>query len=107
MWVIDIKLCLNESQNGPAAPELANKVEKLKELIVYASTRESFAPAQSIPTCDQEPESGPCNGHLNVHMISDDEIYWVCALCGDEGVVYGWKDLFWNIKNDDLGGEMH
>jgi len=40
-------------------------------------------------------------------MISDEEIYWICPICGDEGIVAGWKDLFWNITIDDLEGDIH
>ena len=33
MWVIDMRDWLNESRDGPAAPWLKKRVEKLKEII--------------------------------------------------------------------------
>ena len=107
MWVIDIRHWLNESQTGPAVPQLKKKVDKLKEIIVFASSVESFVPVESFPKCDKRPGRKPCNGRLNIKMVSDDEIYWICPACGDEGVVRGWKDLFWNVTIDDFEGETH
>ena len=107
MWVIDIRHWLNESLDGPATPQLKKRVEKLKEIIVYATSVESFVPVQSFLKCDKRPGRKLCKGHLEVKVISDDEIYWICRECGDEGIVSGWTDLFWNVTIDDLEGEIH
>lgn len=107
MWVIDIRHWLNESQSGPAVPQLKKKVEKIKEIIVFASSVESFIPVESFPKCGRRPGRKPCKGRLDVKMISDDEIYWICPVCGDEGVISGWKGLFWNINIDNFEGEIH
>ncbi len=107
MWVIDIRHWLNESHSGPAVPQLKKKVEKLKEIIIFATSVEAFVPVKSFPRCDRRPARKLCNGQLNIQVISDDEIYWICPLCADEGVVHGWKDLFWNIKIDDFEEEIH
>lgn len=55
MWVIDIRHWLNESQDRPAVPQLKKKVEKLREIIVFASSVESFVPVKSFPKCDKRP----------------------------------------------------
>ena len=107
MWVIDIRHWLNESQDGPAVPQLKKKVEKLEEIIVFATSVESLVPVSHYPKCDKRPGRKPCKGRLDVKMVSDDEIYWLCPVCGDEGVVSGWTDLFWNVTIGDLEGEIH
>lgn len=107
MWVIDIRHWLNESQSGAAAPQLEKKVEKLKEIIVFATSVESSIPVQSFPKCNRRPGRKPCQGRLDVHMTEDDEIHWFCPVCGDEGIIHGWKDLFWNITIDDLEEGIH
>lgn len=40
MWVIDIRHWLNDEQTGPGAPKLRLKVEKLAEIITYATARD-------------------------------------------------------------------
>ena len=107
MWVIDIRHWLNESQDGPAVPQLKKKVARLKEIIIFASSVEALIPVGAFPKCDRRPDRKPCKGRLDVKMVSEDEIYWICSVCGDEGVVSGWKDLFWNVTIDDFEGEIH
>ena len=107
MWVIDIRHWLNESQDGPAVPQLKKKVEKLEEIIVFATSVESLVPVSHYQKCDKRPGRKPCKGRLDVKMVSDDEIYWLCQVCGDEGVVSGWTDLFGNVTIGDLEGEIH
>ena len=107
MWIINIQHWLNESQTGPAVPQLKKKVERLKEIIVFASSAESFVSAESFPKCDRRPGRKPCNGRLDIKMVSDDEIHWICPVCGDEGIVSGWKDLFWNVTIEDFEGDIH
>jgi hypothetical protein len=102
MWVIDIRHWLNESQDGPAVQQLKKKVEKLKEIIVFATSVKSRFPVKAFPKCDKRPGRKACNGRLDVEMVSDEEIHWICQICGDEGVVSGWKDLFWNVTIDDF-----
>lgn len=107
MWIIDIRHWLNESHTGPAVPQLKKKVERLKEIIVFASSVESFVPTRAFPKCDRRPGRKSCKGKLDVKMISEDQIHWICPVCGDEGIVSGWKDLFWNITIEDLEDEIH
>ena len=107
MWVIDIRHWLNESQTGPAVPQLKKKVEKIKEIIVFATSVESFVPIKYFPKCERRPGRKPCKGRLDAKMLSEDEIYWLCPICGDEGVVSGWKGLFWNVTIDDFEEDIH
>jgi len=107
MWVIDIRHWLNESRTGPAVSQLKRKVEKLKEIIVFATSVESFVPVGSYPKCWRKPGRKNCTGRLIVEMAGEDEIHWICPVCGDEGVVRGWKDLFWNITIDDMEEGIH
>lgn len=107
MWVIDIRHLLNESEDGPAVPQLKRKVEKLKEIIVFATSKETNYTDESNVKCGRRPGRKPCPGYLTIEMTDEDEIYWICPVCGDEGVVSGWNDLFWNVTIDDLEGGTH
>jgi len=54
MWVIDIRHWLNESLDGPAAPQLKKRVDKLKEIIVYATSVQSFVPVENYPNVTKD-----------------------------------------------------
>jgi len=43
MWVIDIRHMLDDNQSGPAIPRLKLKVQKLAEIITYATAKEAGA----------------------------------------------------------------
>ncbi len=40
MWVIDIRHWLNERLDGHAVPQLKSRVNKLAEIITFATSRE-------------------------------------------------------------------
>ena len=42
MWVIDIRHWLDETQSGPAVPQLRLKVKKLGEIIIYATSSSNW-----------------------------------------------------------------
>jgi len=107
MWVIDIRHWLNEAQSGPAVPQLKRKVEKLKEIIVYATSDLFGDTYESNVKCSRRPGLKACKGYLTIEQTGEDEIYWICPVCGDEGVISGWKDLFWNVAIDDQSGDIH
>lgn len=56
---------------------------------------ESFVSVKASPKHDRRSGRTPCKGRLDVKMISKGEIHWMYPVCGDEGIVSGWKDLFW------------
>jgi hypothetical protein len=48
------------------------------------------------------------NGHgiLGIHLDENtNQIHWYCNICGDEGVVTGWKGLIWNMLDRPV--EVH
>jgi len=107
MWVIDIRHLLNESGTRAAVPQLKKKVEKLREIIVFATSEQSDITYESNVRCNRRPGRKPCPGYLVIEMTGEDEIYWICPVCGDEGVLHGWEDLFWNVAKGNHEGELH
>ena len=59
MWVIDIRHWLNGSQDGPAAPQLKRKVEKLKEIIAFATSDNADNSYESNVKCGRRPGCKP------------------------------------------------
>jgi len=99
MWVIDIRHWLNDNYDGPAVPQLALKVAKIKEIIIYATSACTGRKAGLAPGCWRRPQRKPCKGILDVKVVGQDEIRWFCPVCGDEGVVRGWTSLNWNMSS--------
>ena len=99
MWIIDIRHWLNDEQTGPAAPQLRSKVAKLAEIITYASARESDLLTGDPPKCWRRPNRRSCAGRLDIHFTEDDQIYWICQKCGDDGTIDGWRGLIWDVSD--------
>ena len=89
MWVIDIRHWLNEQQDGPAVPQLKFKVNKLAEVITFATSRGMGLRVGEPPKCWRRPGRKPCQGLFDIYLTEDDRIYWKCPVCDDEGIMAG------------------
>ncbi|OGR06667.1 MAG: hypothetical protein A2511_15485 [Deltaproteobacteria bacterium RIFOXYD12_FULL_50_9] len=98
MWYIDIRHWLNDEKTGPGAPQLKSKVVQLAKIITFATARDSDLLTGDPPKCSRRPNRRSCKGRLNIHFTEDDRIYWICPVCGDEGVVDGWHGLIWDVS---------
>jgi hypothetical protein len=100
MWVIDIRHLLDDTLSGPGIPRLRLKVQKLTEIITYATAREACASIDVQPRCWRKPKRRPCAGELEIRLDQDiEQIHWVCPECGDEGVLTGWRGLIWDMTD--------
>jgi hypothetical protein len=100
MWVIDIQHRLDETQTGPAVPQLKSKVKKITEIITFATSIGSGISIDSQPKCWRRPKRRPCKGMLDIQLNpAAGQIYWKCPVCSDEGVVTGWKGLIWDMSD--------
>lgn len=100
MQVVDIRHLLDESLTGPELPTLKFKVQKLTEIITYATAKQAGVSVDVLPRCWREPKRMPCVGELQTSINPDtNEIHWRCPDCGDEGVVTGWSGLIWDMSN--------
>lgn len=99
MWIIDVRHWLDKTQSGPAVPQLRLKVKKLGEIITYATSVMAAIPVESPPKCWRRPKRKPCEGILDIALgETSDQIHWECPVCGDEGVVTGWRGLIWDVS---------
>jgi hypothetical protein len=99
MWVIDIRHWLDESLTGPGLPQL-RLVEKLGEIISYATAIEAGISVDFQPVCWRRPRRKACRGELEIELVSEtNQIQWSCPECGDEGVVTGWAGLIWDMSD--------
>ena len=106
MWVINIQHWLDETKTTAAVPQLRLKVQKLTEIITYATSVVAGMPTDSIPKCWRRPKRKPCKGILDIHIDENlDQIHWYCSICNDEGVVTGWDGLIWDMLDRPV--EVH
>ena len=68
MWIIDIRHWLDETQTGPAVPQLKLKVKKITEIIAYATSVNAGFPADSHPKCWRRPKRKPCRGNFDNYL---------------------------------------
>ena len=107
MWVIDIRHWLDDKKTQAAIPRLRYKVNKLVEIITYASSREVGLPIDQVPLCWRRPGRRPCKGQLEIQLNpKTEQIHWICPECGDEGIVSGWSGLIWDMR-DTASESMH
>lgn len=99
MWVIDIRHWLDDTQSGPALPQLTLKVKKLGEIIMHATSAAIGIPIAAPPGCWRRPQRKPCKGILEIDFNpTTNQIHWKCPACLDEGVVTGWEGLIWDMR---------
>ena len=103
MLIVDIRLLLNKCLSGPELPQLKFKVQKLTEIIAYATAKEAGVSVDVQPRCWREPKRKPCDAELETSINHDKkQIHWRCPECGDEGAITGWWGLVWDLS-DRLG----
>jgi hypothetical protein len=107
MWVIDINDWLDKNKTGPGVFQLKYKVERLAQIITYATSKQSGLPKISQPTCWRKPKRKPCSGILKIEINSKNEIHWECPACNDEGVVSGWRGLIWDMLDISIETELN
>jgi RNA polymerase subunit RPABC4/transcription elongation factor Spt4 len=99
MWVIDIRHWLGENLLETGIPQL-RLVEKLGEIITYATAIEAGISVDFQPVCWRRPERKACRGELEIELVTEtNQIHWSCPECGDEGVVTGWSGLIWDMSD--------
>jgi hypothetical protein len=65
MWRIDIRHCLIEQQDDPAAPQLAAEGEKkMAEIITWITSRARGLPVGEAPKCWRRPKKKSVQGYL-------------------------------------------
>ena len=102
MWVINIRHWLDDTNSGPALPQLRFKVKKLCEIIMFATTLSNGVSTAVAPKCWRRPKRKPCKGSLEIDLDeSIGLIHWCCSKCGDEGVITDWQGLIWDMTDAD------
>jgi hypothetical protein len=97
MFVADLRHYLDIPDEAPGP---ARKMAEHLGFVVRAATAgEAGAPWVSALTCRRRPANRPCAGHIAVFRADlPAPIEWRCTACGDEGVISGWEDSLYDLR---------
>ena len=94
---------LNEDGTEAGTPQLKNKVKKLTEIILYATSMKADIKSPSVSECWRRPKRKPCAGKLEISLdLEEGVIHFYCPKCQDEGIVKGWQGLIWDLSDDTV-----
>jgi len=80
-------------------PQALRIRDYLGEIARAASVRESGSWSATARQCRRRPGRKPCKGHIEIfrHDIPP-EVEWRCPVCGDAGVISGWRQTYWDLS---------
>jgi hypothetical protein len=97
MLVADLRHFLDIPDEAPGPAR--KMAEHLGFVIRVATAGEAGAPWVSALTCRRRPANRPCAGHIAVFRAAlPAPIEWRCTACGDEGVISGWEDSLYDLR---------
>jgi hypothetical protein len=104
MFVSDLRHFLDIPDEAPGP---ARKMAEHLGFVVRAATAgEAGAPWVSALTCRRRPANRPCAGHIGVFRADPPApIEWRCTACGDEGVISGWEDSLYDLRQPRSSSE--
>ena len=97
MMVTDLRHFLDITDEAPGP---ARKLAEYLGFVVRAATAaEAGPPWISALKCRRRPANQPCPGHVVVFRADlPAPIEWRCSACNDEGVVSGWEESFFDLR---------
>ena len=98
MFVSDLRhfLDLPDDVPGPAR----RMADHLGSVVLAATAAEAGSPWESALRCQRRPGRRACPGHIAVFRADiPAAIEWRCTACGDEGVISGWEDSCFDLRD--------
>lgn len=97
MFVSDLRHFLDISDEAPGPAR--RMAEHLGFIVRAATAREAGSRWVSALLCRRRPANRPCGGHIAVFRTDlPATIQWRCTGCNDEGVISGWEDSPYDLR---------
>lgn len=78
---------------GPAL----NLALYLGSIVAWATRGGSSEPERTNVSCRRRPRGRRCSGDVVAALFSDaGEVEWTCPVCGERGVISGWRGTRWD-----------
>jgi hypothetical protein len=100
MWIVDLRHYLDEQgaigiKSGPGL-RLAEHITAIVQETTGDPDGDDLYP--KVP-CRRRPNRKPCPGEIASFIDPDDQqIIWLCPVCGDSGTISGWQLTLWDLK---------
>jgi hypothetical protein len=95
-WITDLRHFLND--DGSRA-DMSNRARRLIDyfgsIVKQVTTRQGDALATGV-RCRKKFRRKPCWGEIIAFVDGQHAISWSCPVCGDNGVISGWKGTIWD-----------
>lgn len=95
-WIVDLWHYLNPTGAIAEMPSRARLLaEYFASIVVDATTNLDDPPTVR---CRRRPGHCRCSGVVMSYPTADeqDTIFWRCPVCGDNGLIHGWQNTFWD-----------
>ncbi len=102
-WFSNLRHFLHE--NGMIPDNLPGPAARLASyfgsIVKAVSSRTDDENLYTGISCRRRPGRKPCPGEILALIDEDNDsgITWRCTHCGDNGVIYGWKDTIYDFRN--------
>jgi hypothetical protein len=96
-WIVDLQHFLTSAGTLAELPRPARILAEYWTQIVAQGS--NFGEPITL-RCRRRPRRHPCAGVLEIFLEQDLEgLLWQCPVCGDNGVVRGWRGTFWDSSD--------
>jgi hypothetical protein len=97
MFVSDLRHFLDMPDDAPGPAR--RMADHLGSVVRAATAGKAGTAWVSALTCRRRPGNCPCPGHIAVFRADlPAPIEWKCASCGDQGVISGWEDTYFDLR---------
>jgi hypothetical protein len=95
-WIIDLRHFLTPKGALATSTRQPNHIARYWTAIVAQAS--NFDEPLTLQ-CRRRPQHRPCLTVLKIDVNMDtDAIHWRCPRCGDNGIINGWQDTFWDAS---------
>jgi hypothetical protein len=106
MFVSDLRHFLDLPDDVPMPAR--RMAEHLGSVVRAATSTKAGSTWETALTCRRRPGNRPCPGHIAVFRADlPAPIEWKCTSCGDEGVISGWQDSYFDLRTPRSGIAKH
>jgi hypothetical protein len=97
MFVSDLRHFLDMPEDAPGPAR--KMADQLGSIVKAATATETGAAWETALPCRRRPGNRPCPGHIAVFRLDlPATIDWKCSACGDDGIISGWEDSYFDLR---------
>ena len=99
-WIVDMRHYLDEETDDlpDSAPDRVVRLALFfGSIVAWVSDHLPEGDFHTNVTCRRSPGRKKCQGDIIANLeAASGHIVWLCPICGDRGLIQGWRETFWN-----------